>query len=93
MRTLGPSGAIPNGKREDHRWRLKTTRSESRRTGVTSDGPTRWMIGVVVDAEVQRTAELSDPGLCLKLSVRRSRFRDHNFASLVRFPTVGVGVL
>ena len=54
---------------------------------------TRWMIGVVVDAEVQRTAELSDPGLCLKLSVRRSRFRDHNFASLVRFPTVGVGVL
>ena len=31
-------------------------------------------------------AELSDHGLCLKLAVRRSRFRDHNFAAVGRFP-------
>ena len=36
-------------------------------------------------------AELSGQGLCLKLSVRRSRFRYHNFASVGRFPTLGVG--
>jgi hypothetical protein len=34
-------------------------------------------------------AELSDHGLCMKL--RRSRLRYHNFASVGRFPTLGVG--
>ena len=49
---------------------------------------------MVVDAEVtSELAELSDRGLSLKLSVRAIAVRYHNFASVGRFPTLGVGVL
>ena len=49
---------------------------------------------MVVHAEVtSELAELGDRDLSLKLSVRAIAVRYHNFASVGRFPTLGVGVL